>query len=123
MTPRRRDRLVDWSEPALRVLIASGVLGEVRRDGTAFTAELRGLAHRLAEDSGRRYTATCSADLGDARCGVDLDDPAYLGSGTITALTATAAFTVSGLDAFADDWFTAGRLNGRAAPMPAWRSR
>jgi uncharacterized phage protein (TIGR02218 family) len=102
--------LVDWSEPDLRLLLAKGVLGEVRREGPAFAAELRGLAHRLAEDSGRLYTATCSADLGDARCTVDLDDPAYRGTGTIAALTGTSAFTASGLDAFADGWFSAGRL-------------
>jgi uncharacterized phage protein (TIGR02218 family) len=102
--------LVDWSEPALRVLLANGVLGEVRRDGFAFTAELRGLAHRLAEDSGRRYTATCAADLGDARCTVDLDNAAFKGSGTIVALTAISSFTASGLGSFADGWFTAGKV-------------
>jgi len=102
--------LVDWSEPALRLLLAKGALGEVRREGPVFAAELRGLAHRLAEDSGRLYTATCSADLGDARCTVDLDDPAYRGTGTVAALTGTSAFTASGLNAFADGWFTAGRL-------------
>ncbi|HEX3708973.1 MAG TPA: DUF2163 domain-containing protein, partial [Pseudolabrys sp.] len=59
--------LVDWSEPDLRVLLAKGSLGEIKREGTAFTAEMRGLSQRLAEDSGRLFTATCSADLGDAR--------------------------------------------------------
>ncbi len=39
--------LVDWSEPALRVLLAKGTLGEVRREGQAFTAEVRGLSERL----------------------------------------------------------------------------
>ena len=102
--------LVDWGEPELRVLLAKGALGEVRREGLSFAAELRGLAHRLAEDSGRLYTATCSADLGDARCTVDLDDPAYRGEGTILALTGTSVFTASGLGAFADGWFSAGRL-------------
>jgi uncharacterized phage protein (TIGR02218 family) len=102
--------LVDWSEPALRVLLAKAALGEVRREGPAFAAELRGLAHRLAEDSGRLYTATCSADLGDARCTVDLDNPAFRGEGAIVALAGTSAFTASGLDAFADGWFSAGRL-------------
>src|SRR6476469_741260 len=57
--------LVDWSEPSLSVLLAKGVLGEVRREGAAFTAEFRSLAHRLNEESGRLYTATCSADVGD----------------------------------------------------------
>ena len=102
--------LVDWSEPALRVLLAKAALGEVRREGLTFAAELRGLAHRLAEDSGRLYTATCSADLGDARCTIDLDDPAFRGEGTIVALAGASAFTASGLAVFADGWFSAGRL-------------
>ena len=84
--------LVDWSEPALGVLLAKGVLGEVRREGAAFTAELRSLAHRLAEDSGRLYTATCSADLGDARCTVDLTDAAFRGSGTVATLDGDVEF-------------------------------
>jgi uncharacterized phage protein (TIGR02218 family) len=102
--------LVDWSAPHLFLLLAKGVLGEVRRDGLAFTAELRGLSHRLAEESGRLFTATCAADLGDARCGIDLNDPAFRGGGTVTALLATAAFTASGLSGFADGRFTGGRL-------------
>ena len=68
--------LVDWSEPSLNVLLAKGVLGEVRREGKAFSAEFRSLAHRLNEECGRLYTATCSADLGDARCTIDLTNPA-----------------------------------------------
>jgi uncharacterized phage protein (TIGR02218 family) len=102
--------LTDWSEPVLRVLLAKGTFGEVKRDGTAFTAELRGLSDRLSQESGRLYTATCSADLGDARCKIDLTSPAFRGEGTVVALTATSAFTASGLDAFADGWFSAGLL-------------
>jgi uncharacterized phage protein (TIGR02218 family) len=92
------------------VLLAKGRLGEVRRDGAVFTAELQGLSQRLAEDTGRLYTATCSADLGDGRCGVDLTSATWRGSGTVTAMTATSAFNAGGLDAFADGWFTAGKL-------------
>jgi uncharacterized phage protein (TIGR02218 family) len=102
--------LVDWSEPDLNVLMAKGSLGEVRREGPAFTAELRGLSDRLAEDTGRLFTTTCSADLGDGRCKVDLTNAAYRGSGTVTALSAASTFTASGLDAFDDGWFTAGKL-------------
>jgi len=102
--------LVDWSEPALRVLLSKGVLGEVKREGAAFTAELRSLTHRLAEDSGRLYTATCSADLGDARCSVDLSAPEFLGNGTVTALDGAGVFHASGLGAFGDGWFTAGKV-------------
>jgi uncharacterized phage protein (TIGR02218 family) len=102
--------LVDWSEPTLHVLLACGVLGEVRREGGAFTAELRSLAHRLQEESGRLYTATCDADLGDTRCTVDPTSSAYRGAGTVLAVTAAGAFTTSGLDAFVNAWFDGGKL-------------
>jgi len=102
--------LVDWSEPALNVLLATGTLGEVRREGQAFAAEVRGLADRLNQESGRRYTAACSADLGDARCTVDLSNAAFRGNGAIAALSGTSTFIATGLDAFADSWFSAGRL-------------
>jgi uncharacterized phage protein (TIGR02218 family) len=102
--------LVDWSDPSLAVLLAKGMIGEVRREATAFTAELRSLANRLDEESGRLFTATCSADLGDARCTIDLSSPTCRGSGTVAALASASSFRASGLDAFTDTWFTAGKL-------------
>ncbi|MGX7741935.1 DUF2163 domain-containing protein [Rhodopseudomonas parapalustris] len=106
--------LVDWSTPELRVLTARGTLGEVRREGSAFTAELRGLADLLSQESGRLYTASCNADLGDARCRVDLGSPARRGEGTVVAAPGTSTITVSGLDGFAPGLFTAGRLSWRS---------
>jgi uncharacterized phage protein (TIGR02218 family) len=103
--------LVDWSEPDLRLLLARGTLGEVRREGSAFTAEVRGLSERLAQESGRLYGTTCSADLGDTHCTIDLTDAAFRGSGAVVALSAVSSFTASGLDAFADGWFSAGKLS------------
>jgi uncharacterized phage protein (TIGR02218 family) len=103
--------LVDWSEPSLHVLLAKGVLGEVRRAGLGFTAEFRSLAHRLNEESGRLYTASCSADLGDARCTVDLGNAAHHGNGTVASLAGTSAFRAAGLGAFVDGWFTGGKLS------------
>ncbi|HWL31942.1 MAG TPA: DUF2163 domain-containing protein [Xanthobacteraceae bacterium] len=102
--------LVDWSEPSLAMLLSKGTIGEVRREGAAFSAEMRGLADRLNEPSGRLYTATCSADLGDGRCGINLTDPGYRGSGTVTTLNGVSSFFASGLESFADTWFTAGKL-------------
>jgi uncharacterized phage protein (TIGR02218 family) len=102
--------LVDWSEPTLKVLLAKGTLGEVTREGLAFTAEVRGLSQPLAEESGRLFAAACSADLGDARCRIDLNDPAYRGNGAVAAVAGTSAFTTSGLSGFADGWFTGGKL-------------
>ncbi|MCK9917805.1 DUF2163 domain-containing protein [Microbacteriaceae bacterium K1510] len=102
--------LVDWTEPVLRVLLAKGTMGEVKREGLAFTAEVRGLSQRLSEESGRLYAASCSADLGDARCKIALEQPAYRGEGTVAVVSATSAFTASGLNAYADGWFGAGKL-------------
>ena len=102
--------LVDWSEPTLNVLLMKGVLGEVRREGAAFTAEVRGLADRLSQENGRLYGARCAADLGDSRCAIDLSSPTLRGSGSVSELKATSRFTASGIDAYADGWFTAGRL-------------
>jgi uncharacterized phage protein (TIGR02218 family) len=102
--------LVDWSEPELRVLLAAGTIGEVRREGPAFTAEVRGLSDRLSQESGRLYTATCSADLGDGRCRIDLTNSTFRGAGTVLLRDAASAFTASGLEGFEDGWFTAGKL-------------
>jgi uncharacterized phage protein (TIGR02218 family) len=102
--------LVDWSEPALRVLLAKGTLGEVRRQGQAFTAEVRGLSERLTQETGRLYTATCTADLGDSRCKIDLLNPAFRGVGAVISTDTASAFTASGLDGFQDGWFSAGTV-------------
>lgn len=103
--------LVDWSDISLNILIARGTIGEVRREGPAFTAELRGLADVLAQNSGRLFTARCGVDLGDGKCRVDLTSSAFRRSGTVTAIEGTSILAVSGLAGFAGGWFTAGRLN------------
>ncbi|CCB65596.1 DUF2163 domain-containing protein [Hyphomicrobium sp. MC1] len=101
---------VNWADPEQRVLMRSGSIGEVRRTGSAFTAELRGLAHYLQQPTGRLLQKTCDADLGDARCTVDLTSPAFRGAGTILALKSARRFTVSGLDGFATRFFSRGLL-------------
>jgi len=102
--------LVDWREPSLRLLTARGTLGEVRREGAAFTAELRGIADLLSQESGRFYNARCNADLGDSRCRVDLAAAALRGSGTVGAVTGASMFVATGLSGVAADVFSAGRL-------------
>lgn len=99
---------VNWADTDSRVLMRSGSLGEVSRSGAAFTAEVRGLAHYLQQPKGRLFQSGCDADLGDARCGVDLDDPTFSGTGTVLAATSRRQFTASGLDAFEEGWFTRG---------------
>ncbi len=62
---------VNWAEPAQRALEFRGLLGEIRRDGTVFRAELRGLSDLLNRPLGRVYQPRCDASLGDTRCGFD----------------------------------------------------
>jgi uncharacterized phage protein (TIGR02218 family) len=101
---------VNWQAPEQRVLMRSGNLGEVSRGKLAFQAEVRGLAHKLGQATGRAYGYSCDADLGDARCTVDLAAPAFNGSGVVATATDARRFTVSGLEAFADGWFAGGKL-------------
>jgi len=102
--------LVDWSDPDLRVLMRRGSIGRVSRGRAAFVAEVRGLAHVLDQGVGRTFQHGCDAELGDARCGVDLDAAANRGTGAVVGLTRSRAFTASGLDAFASGRFDLGFL-------------
>ena len=68
---------MNWSNVAERVLLDIGSIGEIRRADGSFVAEVRGLMHRLDEERGRLFRATCSADLGDAQCGVNLSSSTY----------------------------------------------
>jgi uncharacterized phage protein (TIGR02218 family) len=101
---------VNWADTEQRVLMRAGSLGEVRRSGPAFTAEVRGLAHYLQQPKGRLYQSGCDADLGDARCGINLADPAYRGIGTVLAAASPSLLTATGLAAYASTWFTRGLL-------------
>lgn len=102
--------LVDWSNVENRILQRSGDIGEIRREGAAFAVEIRGLAHQLDQENGRIFAGPCDADLGDARCRIDLGDPSYRAEGEVAAAQGSALFSVSGLDEFEADWFTRGKF-------------
>lgn len=106
--------LVDWAEPEARLLLDVATLGEIRRIGTAFVAELRGLMHRLDVTVGRSFRAACDAELGDARCGVALSDPRFRTTGTVRSVPEPGRLAVTLAADFAADfaagWFSGGRL-------------
>ena len=97
---------VNWQDVAQRVLLRKGHLGEVTHGGTGFTAEVRGLSHLLNQTKGRVFQYGCDANLGDARCKVNLETIA----GSINATEANRRFTVTGLNSFAAGWFSLGTL-------------
>lgn len=102
--------LVNWSDPTQALLLRRGVIGEVRAADGAFTAEIRAVSDTLNQTRGRLFSAGCDADLGDARCGVDLDDPAFAADGSVTAVDGALRLRVDGLDSFAEGHFARGRL-------------
>ncbi|WP_296643466.1 DUF2163 domain-containing protein [Roseinatronobacter sp.] len=101
---------VNWADTSQRVLMRRGAVGQIRRGRMAFVAEVRSLSHVLGQTVGRTFQAGCDAALGDARCGVDLEDSAYKGTGTVVDLLRDRAFTASGLSGFASSWFSFGTI-------------
>jgi uncharacterized phage protein (TIGR02218 family) len=86
--------MVNYVDPAMGTLhLKTGWLGEVTLQGGQFIAEMRGLSSRLQQLIGEVYTSACRAQLGDARCGVNL--AGYTFTGTVTAIEGSYAFSDS----------------------------
>jgi uncharacterized phage protein (TIGR02218 family) len=101
---------VNWADTGQRVLLRRGAVGQIRRGRMAFVAEVRSLAHVLGQTVGRTFQAGCDAALGDARCGINLENAVYKGTGVVTDLLRDRAFMASGLAGFAAAWFTSGTI-------------
>lgn len=102
--------LVNWQTPQDHVLLFTRILGEVRSAGSSFSVELRSLAARLDQPSGRLYSRRCDADLGDARCTADVAVPPFRLAGVVSELRDEMTLIVSGLDDRPAGWFSGGRL-------------
>ena len=101
-------REVNWADLTMGAnILRVGEVGQIQRKGGIFVAELRGLLAKLANNICRIYTDQCDADLGDARCGVNLG--ALTITGTVTAVASQQAFTASAL-AQAAGYFTYGKV-------------
>jgi uncharacterized phage protein (TIGR02218 family) len=93
------------------IKLRRGRLGEVTtRDDGSFRAELRGMAQPLQTIIGSLYQPECRADLGDARCTINL---AFGGGWTQQAAIASVIDPVTygmaaALTGFADGWFDGG---------------
>jgi uncharacterized phage protein (TIGR02218 family) len=88
-------------------VLRAGTLGEVKGGRHKFTAELRGLMQAYSRTIVRLMTQDCNADLGDARCKVDLS--AWTVTGTVTSVSDNR---VIGDTSRHEDinWFTGGKL-------------
>lgn len=111
---------VNWQDPSQRLLLSTGELGEVRREGGLFRVELRRLTHRLDQVRGRVFGRQCDAVLGDARCGVTI--AAWRATATVRAVIDDMHLRVSGLSGFSERFFRYGVLtftSGAAAGLVA----
>jgi len=102
---------VDWTNPDDRLLVFAGTFGEIRRRDAAFEVEVAGLKADLDRPVGRVYQPTCDAVLGDERCGVDLEQPAFSANGAVLTAPDARTVRVSGLDGFENGWFEGGAVS------------
>jgi uncharacterized phage protein (TIGR02218 family) len=108
---------LDAGSPAARLLLLVGTAGQIEREGERVNIELRSSAEILAASTGRLYRRSCSARLGDTRCGIDLDVPGsraacqVLHSYDLTVELATDAISARAL-ANGRLGFTSGQLAG-----------
>ncbi len=96
--------LVDWTDPATRLRLRDGSLGEISRLDHAFRAEVRSLAHVLDETRGRLFQHGCDAELGDARCGVSVAARAA----SVVEVYDRRRFRVAGVDDVTSEAFDRG---------------
>lgn len=78
-----------------KMTIRVGEFGQVSRTDTGYRVEVRGLMDKLQKQITRAFLPACDADLGDARCGVDLGP--FTETGTVTAVTTNGEFEASAI--------------------------
>ncbi|MEM9871728.1 MAG: DUF2163 domain-containing protein [Pseudomonadota bacterium] len=103
--------VVNWADVDIRWLQFRGTIGEIRRSGGAFHAELRGLTEALNRPLGRIYQKPCTAVLGDGQCRFALDTPGYVHEGQADRVIDGRVFEWDALAGFEVGWFQRGRLD------------
>ena len=77
--------IINWADVSEGAIpLHRGTIGEIKRDGNMFVAELRGLKQMLQQNITESYSSTCRATLGDSRCKIRIDPPTWV---TVTAYT------------------------------------
>jgi uncharacterized phage protein (TIGR02218 family) len=84
--------LVNWATLSQgKIILKRGTIGQVELRDAVFKAELRGLTQALSQQIVELYTPDCRADLGDARCKINL--AALIVTGSVTATSNQRGFT------------------------------
>ncbi|WIY24227.1 DUF2163 domain-containing protein [Parasedimentitalea psychrophila] len=102
--------LVNWADVSVRWLMFRGSVGQLRRAGGAFHAELRGLSEALNRPLGRVYQKPCTAVLGDYACRFALDTPGYSEQLPAEQVARGQEYRWQDLAGFEPGWFARGQL-------------
>ena len=114
---------LDWDEPDLFFKVFTGEVGALKRGDHGFEAEVAGLTARLDRLVTRVFAKTCDAELGDARCGVDLTAGGFVELVSVTAVISPSAVQVNGVEARASGWFADGVLEWTSGANAGARAR
>ncbi|MFZ5964717.1 DUF2163 domain-containing protein [Thalassococcus sp. BH17M4-6] len=108
--------LVNWKDVSQRQMLFRGTIGEIRRAGGAFHAELRGLGELLNRPVGRIFQKPCTAVLGDSACRFETDVPGYTYEGALVATDGARMLNFGPLGGFDQGWFQRGRAEVWTGP-------
>ena len=122
--------IINWADLSMgEMKVRRGTLGEVlAMTSGLFQTEFRGMMQTLALNVGEVTSPTCRADLGDARCKIDLVGSGWQVVATVTSVTDAQHFSIAVVEPRAvDGWFTDGVVTftnwqnlGRSMEIKAW---
>lgn len=114
---------VNWRDVSQRWLVRRATIGEIVREDGVFRAELRSGQAALNVPKGRVYQALCDAELGDARCGVDLSDEVYRAEAVVAEVLDRFRLRIEGIDSFDEGWFAFGMATWASGKREGLRDR
>ncbi|MEX1233591.1 MAG: DUF2163 domain-containing protein [Roseovarius sp.] len=113
--------LVNWQDVSQRHMQFRGTIGELRRSGGAFEAELRGLTEALNRPLGRVYQKPCSSVLGDGACTFAINTLGYSSERVAAEIIERRIFRFDLFGGFDAGWFQHGRLAVLEGPAKGLR--
>lgn len=100
---------VNWLDTSVRDRQRVDTIGEITREDGLFRAELRSQQQAMNIVRGRRYQRLCDADLGDGRCGVDIENATFKAAASVVQIVNRHTLNLGTLSGFAKGWFSHGK--------------